>query len=387
MKVLLIPGPPPEGEGVASGVDQYICMLIRGISGKVEYIYLEDPLFVRNQPGRYEPAIETASKRIWFKKIVPRALRLLSGYTRDTLRLAAVMRPYKNKVDLIHVNRVGCEIPPIAARLAGFKRIVATIHNLPGEDEPAGYWARRIIEKISFACADAVISVSATTFEIWHERIGLSKDKTAVIYNGIKMLDLAGFDRNIYRKNICGDPKAVIFGIIAQLERRKGIIVAIEAFSRLLKIEKRAYFIITGAGPEEMRLKARVDEFGIADKVIFLGYRPDSYRIIASLDVNISVSVSLESLCYTVVEAMFTGVPSIVSDVGGSKELISASGGGKITPKNDVSAVYEAMKFYTENPSTRIADGIAAKRYAEKNLTARRMAEETYEVYKSLYSK
>ena len=387
MKVLLIPGSPPEDEGVASGIDQYIRMLTRGMSGRVEYIYLDDPFFVRSQHNKYEPVFGQVSKRPWFKKLIPYGLRLLFGYTRDTMRLAVVMRPYRNKVDLVHVNRIGCEIQPIAARLAGFKRIVATIHNLPGEDEPAGYWARRIIEKISFTCADALIAVSTATFEKWHKRVGLPKRKTLIIYNGMKMPDFAGFDRNIYRKNLCGDPEAVIFGIVAQLEHRKGIIVAIEAFSRLLKTEKRAYLIITGTGPEETRLKARVDGFGIADKVIFLGYRQDGFEIIASLDVNVSVSISLETLCYTVVEAMFASVPSIVSDVGGSKELIYASGGGKVTPKNDVAAVYEAMKFYIENSQARTVDGMAAKRYAEKNLTVRQMAEKTYEVYKSLYSK
>lgn len=384
IKVLLIPGPPPEGEGIANGVDQYICMLTRSMRGEVQYLYLDDPFFIRSQPGKYEPVVKAPSKRMRFKKLIPHSLRLLFGYAHDTMRLAAAIRPYRNKVDLIHVNRVGCEIQPIAARLAGFRKIVATIHNLPGEDEPAGYWARGIIEKFSFACADKLIAVSNATFEAWHDRIRLSKDKAKVVYNGMDLPNFAGFDRAGYRKKLCGDPEAVIFGIAAQIEAKKGIIVAIEAFSRLLKVVKKACLVIAGTGPEEARLKARVAELGIADKVIFLGYRPDAYQIIASLDVNILVSISLESLSYSIIEAMFLGVPSIVSDVGGIKEIISTSGGGRGAPKNDVSAVYEAMKFYVENPAARTADGIAAKRYAEENLTAYQMAEKTYEVYTSL---
>jgi glycosyltransferase involved in cell wall biosynthesis len=194
--------------------------------------------------------------------------------------------------------------------------------------------------------------------------------------------DLSGFDRTAYRKSLCGDPDAVIFGIAAQLDFRKGIMVAMEGFSKLAMENNKVYLLIAGTGPEEARLKARAAELGLSNKIIFLGYRTDAYKVIASLDVNILPSLSLEALSYSVIESVFLGVPSIVTNIGGAKEIISASGGGKVIPKNSASAVYKAMKFYADNPVKEISDGEAAKRYARNNLTSRQMADKTYEVYK-----
>ena len=86
---------------------------------------------------------------------------------------------------------------------------------------------------------------------------------------------------------------------------------------------------------------------------------------------------------YSVVEAMFHGVPSIVSDVGGMKELIRASTGGQVVAAGDVNAMAAAMTNFVTNKSLQVRMGSAARDYASRELTADKMAELTVRVYYS----
>jgi glycosyltransferase involved in cell wall biosynthesis len=384
------------------------------------------------------------------------------GYARDTWRLSRLLRPYRDQVDLIHVNRVGCEIQSIAAKLAGFKRVVTTIHNLPGEAEKNN-WVCRWVERLSFACGDVHIAVSEATYEEWHERVGLEKKETidhrpetidrrdkganasrskvyglwsmvfshqprgkgVVIYNGMDPVDLTGFDRRAYRQQFCNNPDhTFIIGICARLHRMKGHVVLLEAFARLLKgmssesspsplrgegwgegdcrrsenntphlnplpqgerkDMKKALLLIAGDGPERLNIEAKIAALGIGDYVQLLGHRNDAERFVACLDLNVLPSVALETVGYSVIEAMFHGTPSVVSDVGGAKEMIRASGGGAVAPAGDVRAWAGAMAGYMVAHELRVVTANAGRAYAVHELTAKKMADQTLIVYRHI---
>jgi glycosyltransferase involved in cell wall biosynthesis len=79
---------------------------------------------------------------------------------------------------------------------------------------------------------------------------------------------------------------------------------------------------------------------------------------------------------------MFAGVPSVVSDFGGMKELINASGGGKVVPARDVRALSAALTAYIHVPALSRIEGQKAEKYALGHLTAEEMARSTVEVYR-----
>jgi glycosyltransferase involved in cell wall biosynthesis len=432
LKILIIPRPLPKAL-VENGLDRYLDALLSGMAGRVEYIGVDDPQFPRGSARKVKSdlPVNPVKPRFRIMGLFPKPFRRLLGYARDIWQLSRLLRPYRRQVDLIHVNRVGCEIHPIAARLAGFKRIVTTIHNLPGEAEKDS-WVCRLVERFSFACGDVHIAVSEATFEAWHARVGLKKvvelsgcqvvkgeadgsithrGKCITIYNGMDPVDLTGFDRRAYRQQFCDDPEHVfIIGICARLHRMKGHVVLLEAFASLLKeqllgcsVDKLLsnypevspsittqqpnnpttipLLLIAGSGPERPNLEAKIAELGIGNHVRLLGHRTDAERFAASLDLNVLPSVELESFGYSVVEAMFAGVPSIVSDVGGMKELVAASGGGIILRAGDVSALVQAIEFYINNPAERKQAGEQAQTYARRELGAGRMASATLKTY------
>ena len=55
----------------------------------------------------------------------------------------------------------------------------------------------------------------------------------------------------------------------------------------------------------------------------------------------------------TVLEAGAMGLPSIVTDINGSREIVMEGENGLIVPPHDVDALYNAMKQMTEKPQER----------------------------------
>jgi glycosyltransferase involved in cell wall biosynthesis len=55
----------------------------------------------------------------------------------------------------------------------------------------------------------------------------------------------------------------------------------------------------------------------------------------------------------TVLEAGAMGLPCIVTDINGSREIIKDGYNGLIVPSHDADAMYEAMKWMLDNPGKR----------------------------------
>lgn len=72
-------------------------------------------------------------------------------------------------------------------------------------------------------------------------------------------------------------------------------------------------------------------------------------------------SVRREGLPKTVIEAMALGVAPIVSDTGGSAELVVDGESGLVVPPGDPAALAQAIAALCANPSRRRAMGAAAR--------------------------
>ena len=64
-----------------------------------------------------------------------------------------------------------------------------------------------------------------------------------------------------------------------------------------------------------------VREFGLAQRVNFLGYRKDVPDLMAAADVYVLAS-NWEGLPRSIIEAMRAGLATVSSDVGGCREMV-----------------------------------------------------------------
>jgi L-malate glycosyltransferase len=95
--------------------------------------------------------------------------------------------------------------------------------------------------------------------------------------------------------------------------------------------------VMVGDGPLRTELEDLTRTLGIADRVKFLGIRKDVATVLRACDVFALTSVS-EAASLTLLEAMASGLPVVVSDVGGNPDIVRRGTDGLLFPRGDAAA-------------------------------------------------
>lgn len=112
---------------------------------------------------------------------------------------------------------------------------------------------------------------------------------------------------------------------------------------------------------------------GLRQQVHFLGNRTDMYSIYKMSDVFVMMSYR-EGLSRSIMEAMVSGLPCVVSKIRGNVDLIDEMRGGYLVPPNDDAELARRLKDLYENWELCMQMGHynlnRVKRYDITNITA-----------------
>lgn len=127
---------------------------------------------------------------------------------------------------------------------------------------------------------------------------------------------------------------------------RKGHDIVIDAVARLAGVQ----LWIAGEGPERPALEHRIAASGVGDRIRLLGSVdhaaiPD---LVAAADVMALASAS-EGLANAWVEALASGTPIVIPDVGGAREVVRDSACGRIVAR-DAAAFAAAIAALLADP-------------------------------------
>jgi glycosyltransferase involved in cell wall biosynthesis len=153
---------------------------------------------------------------------------------------------------------------------------------------------------------------------------------------------------------------------VGALIPRKRTADFLEAVARLRAERPALRASVVGSGPLDEELRALAASLGIADAVDFLGARPDVDRIYASSGVFVLPS-RYEGLSVAQIEAMASGLPAVVSDVGEARDLLQDGHNGFLFPAGDVDALVERLAALLDDPELRERMGAAAARDARRH--------------------
>lgn len=120
---------------------------------------------------------------------------------------------------------------------------------------------------------------------------------------------------------------------VSALERRKGTWRVIEALPQIRAHCPRARYLVMGEGPERAKLEQRAQELGLCDAVVFGGTTNDLTPIYNAADIFVMLSDE-EAGSLALLEAMASGLPTIVSDTGGFDEVVSSNSGRKVSAES-----------------------------------------------------
>jgi glycosyltransferase involved in cell wall biosynthesis len=141
-------------------------------------------------------------------------------------------------------------------------------------------------------------------------------------------------------------------------------------------------FLLCGDGIDtaNVTLASSIEAHGLGGSIHLLGRRSDTSAIMASLDVYVSSSSSGEGFPNVVGEAMSSGIPCVVTDVGDSGMVVG--GTGKVVPPRDPTSLAQAVISFLRMTAKERADlGLAARRRIIDNFALDVVVERYAELY------
>lgn len=224
-------------------------------------------------------------------------------------------------VDVVHAHQYSPLVYAApAAFFSGRKKVVYTEHGRFYPERKS--WKRVLVNPILALAVQRLVSISKATAEAMVSYDNFPRHRIQVIHNGIDISRMnPSFDIKAKRLELGLSENCRIIGTAARLNSIKNIPMMLRSFKLVLQKIPDCYLVIAGQGEDEENLKSMVQELGIADKVKFIGLRFDLPEIYQLLEVFLLTSFS-EGISVTLLEAMASGVPAVVTDVGGNREVV-----------------------------------------------------------------
>jgi glycosyltransferase involved in cell wall biosynthesis len=235
------------------------------------------------------------------------------------------------------------------ARAAG-RKVVLWIHGFQSRTN----WLERMARSKK---PDLVIANSHSTAGTVREHFPSAVPQ--VLYCPVELGDApeaAWWRASLRKEQGIGDDTAVILQV-SRLEPWKGHLIHLRALSQLPAAQKWVCWIAGGPQtPQEeeyfLQLQETARQFGIGDRVKFLGQRTDVPKLLAASDIFCQPNQGPEPFGLVFVEALWAGRPVISSALGGAHEIVDASCGLLVTPGNPDSLTRSLLQLI-ESPELR----------------------------------
>lgn len=283
-------------------------------------------------------------------------------------KLAAIFREEKPDVVHTHLDVIKYAVP--AARLAGVKRCVHTVHSVAHKE------AEGRLQKLSnrffyHAGWSAPVALSREVQQTILEFYGLPERAVPVVMNGIDLSQCVAKE-----DYAMADPWRFVH--VGRLDTPKNQERLLRAFRKVLDTHPRARLTLVGDGDLRPRLEALTAELDLRDAVIFAGMQENVHPFLAEADIFVLTS-DYEGIPMTILEAMGTGLPIVSTAVGGVPDVLADGKTGLLTAP-DVEAVAEACQRLATDASLRETLGRSALADSVR-FSARTMAKSYLDIY------
>ncbi len=296
-----------------------------------------------------------------------------------SLKLSKYLR--EKKIDILHIHTGAFFHGSVAGFLARTKGVIYTEHGRHYK-EP---WQLYILDQISSRCVDQIITVSEALERHLINKMRLPSSKIKTIINGVNsevfaprekpqcLLDEFSIDRDIK-----------IIGTVGRLAEIKDQETLIRAFLFIKEQYENSKLFIIGEGPCEQQLKELVDKYKLKNDVIFTGNRGDIQKFLSLFDIFVLSSL-MEGTSISLLEAMSSGLPCVVTNVGGNVLLISNDVNGYTVPPGDEMLLSINILKLIENSSLRQSFSLKSRKIIEENFSFNQVLQVYADLYTELY--
>jgi glycosyltransferase involved in cell wall biosynthesis len=273
---------------------------------------------------------------------------------RAIFRLACLIRDFRPDIvhcHMFHANLLGrvtrlfCRIPAL----------VCTAHNFRETSEQDGpTWHKELLYRITDPLADKTTIICNAAFERYVRVGAVPRRKFQMIPNGV---DTDHFMRSQNRRKnareALGITSEFVWLAVGRLVKQKDYPTLFRAVE-LLK-HQQFVLLLAGNGPLEEELREECRTRGLDGLVRFCGAREDILDLYSAADAFV-MSSEFEGLSAALLEAASTGLPAVVTDVGGNADVVIDEITGYVVPpaapKQLASAMHRQMGLSPESLQT-----------------------------------
>jgi len=225
-----------------------------------------------------------------------------------------------------------------------------TFFKLPQYHELIKRYYFRFFTWLSAKLADRVIAISESTKKDFLAITGARKGKVAVIYLGKENWSHFTFttEKIEFVKDKYGiEGQYLLF--IGTIEPRKNLLKLINAYKKLLNIEKKYHLVIGGKkGWRYKEIYRIIDDLRLDDEIIFTGFIEEADKPYLIIGAKVFIYPSLyEGFGIPVLEALTLGVPTITSNVSSMPEI--TDGAALLINPADEEELLDAIKLLISN--------------------------------------
>ncbi len=263
----------------------------------------------------------------------------------------------KNRFEIVHTHssKAGV-IGRIAARLAGVKFIVHTVHgwSFNSYQSKYAYWIAVALERLCARFTHVLIVVA-------------SMDQARGLKLAIKPLDAyvlirCGIRFNDYQRPVASNrmirtrlgisPDCQIVGTVACWKPQKDPLSFLRMAKELKQTIPEVKFLMVGDGVFKVKINSFLHDNDLVSDVILTGWRDDIPDILSIMDVFILTSL-YEGLPVVVLEAMAANIAVIATDTGGVGDVIIPGETGELVEPGNYPAMTAKVAFLLKNTAIR----------------------------------
>jgi len=301
-------------------------------------------------------------------------------------KLYSLMRKERPHIVHTHTAKAGF-LGRLAARLARVPVIVHTFHGhvLHGYYGPVKNALLRRVEQSLAWSTDRLVTVSE---QVKNDLIGYGitkPEKITVIPLGFQLEPFLNShtERGEFRREMRLSDEIKLVGIVGRIFPIKNHALFLESAAQISAREPAARFVIVGDGVLRSALEQQARRLGIADRVLFTGWRRDLPRIYADLDLLV-VSSDNEGTPVSAIEAMASSCPVVATRVGGLPDLITDHLTGRLVPPRAPKALTEAVLALLHDPQTARKFSENGRDSVQRRFTVQRLLNDMDDLYARL---
>ena len=284
--------------------------------------------------------------------------------------------------DVVHIHSSGLFFGmSLCAKIVGI-RSVYTFHNV----FPTHWYSRpyhvflRWSAKLIFNCKFQTISDS-----VYENELTRFKNQTTKIHNwyGNKRFFPARQNEKNEIRSELGVPKdSLVFisvGGCSEIKRHTDIIKAMPA---VLEVFPNSVYLHLGEGISLNKEIELAKQLGVSDHIYFGGNKNDVRKYLVAADIYVMPS-RFEGISLTTVEAMASGIPTILYDVSGLRDFNKEGKFSLLIPE-DFSVLSQKIIYLRRNPDEGAEMAGRARKYVEDKYSMEKNARQIFELYNDL---